>query len=478
MNLSSLAPELKLHIIEFLDLVPTLHFALTSKEHLALSQGRMKEHAMFTKYSTIQTTYDGTLIWDLTKEVLIDPRKGWYVRELNLIAGRPDVHETLSEEDKTLFRTAANKLLPVYPRELNFFAVEDSAPRELGDMLDHSITRGFEDAILVILIHHLPQLRVLRMADMFGGDCFLAFMRRVAACYQNPALATHMPLQHLKTVQVAHSDTEFCMSVDWAVYFICVPSLRTFAAFMMGSEGVAEFHADVDSEDNGGSEAHLRNIAGTPVSNVEELMFYQCQFDPQTFNTILPLIKNLKRFCYHAAGHIAAYADYEPRKVIRALANHAADFLEELQLAECEMGFEESEQDIAFVSARGFKKLKALHCEARWLLPKSNDDLGNDEPLSQGFHIAEEEPEESKDPRDNLPETLEYLYLDGVYDYDEWHQLTDIFDTTNLNTPKLTLENTGLMCGGDTNYGRAPRPEDKFGIRQLEEIRDRLQILG
>lgn len=338
MSLLSLPPELKLHIIELLDLVPTLHFALTSKEHLRLSQSRLREHAMFAKYSTIETAYDSTLMWDFTKEILMNPRKGWYVRELNLIAGRLDVHEALSEDDKALFRAAANRLLPLYPRELSFFAAEDSALRELGDMLDQSNTRGLEDAVLVILIHHLPQLRVFRMADAFGGKCFLAFMRRVAAGYQNPASASQMPLQNLKTVQVAHSDTEFCISVDWAVYFLCIPSLRTFAAIMMGSEGVGEFRADVDGEDDGGSEKHLRNTAGKPVSNVEELVFHQCQFDPQSFNTILPMVKNLKRFSYYAAGHMAAYADYEPRKVIRALSNHAAESLEELQLVEYETG--------------------------------------------------------------------------------------------------------------------------------------------
>lgn len=334
MELSSLPPELKLQIIEYLDLVPTLHFALTSRENLRLSKDRMKEHAMFAKYSTIQTTLDGTLIWDFTKEILTDPRKGWYVRELNLVVGRPDTHETLSEEDKTLFKAAATKLLPTYPRELGFFAAENSELEELGDILDDYITRGFEDVVLVILIHHLPQLRVFRMGDSFRGDCFKVFMRLVAAGYQVPTSASQMPLQHLETVAVTHDDTEFCMSVDWAVYFLCIPSLRNFAAFMMGSEGVGEFHADEDSEDDAGSEAYLRNTAGTPVSNVEELMFYNCQFDPQSFNTILPMIKNLKRFCYLAAGHIAAYTDYQPRKVIKALANHAADSLEELQLAE------------------------------------------------------------------------------------------------------------------------------------------------
>lgn len=83
-----------------------------------------------------------------------------------------------------------------------------------------------------------------------------------------------------------------------------------------------------------------------------------------------------------------------------------------------------------------------------------------------------------KDPRDNLPESLEYLFLDGVYDWDEWKDITDMFKTAHANTPKLTIDNTCLMCGGETNYGNAVRPEDRFGGQQLEEMRDRLQIIA
>jgi len=108
----------------------------------------------------------------------------------------------------------------------------------------------------------------------------------------------------------------------------------------------------------------------------------------------------------------------------------------------------------------------------------SNHDLGDDEALLQGFHAAEEEPEEIKDPRDNLPETLEYLYLDGVYDFDEWHQIIGIFDTTNANTPRLTFDNTCLMCGGETNHGRAIEPKVRFGNEQIAEMQDRLRIFG
>ena len=135
-------------------------------------------------------------------------------------------------------------------------------------------------------------------------------------------------------------------------------------------------------------------------------------------------------------------------------------------------------EDIPFVSARKFKTLKALHCEARWLLPLPNEDLGGGEALPEGFHTAEEPTEEFTDPRDNLPESLEYLWLDGVYEEEEWEQMKELFDTTNACTPRLTLDNTCIrryVSGGNgrqsyPKYGRAVEPWVKFDDPNLKGI--------
>lgn len=336
MSLPDLPPELKLNIVEYLDPEAAFHFALTCKRHSSLCNDLLQEHArLFAKYSIVKPTNNGTLVWDFTKEVLRDPRKGWYVRELNLITDRPDTHGSMPEKDENLYRAAAEEILPLYPYGPTFFAAEpDDNSRELDRDMDECIVNHFEDPILVILIHHLPRLRTFRMTDIIRGDCLLRFMRRVAAGYQNPALAPQMPLQYLKTAAIAHYDTESSCSVDWAIYFLCVPSLRTFAAFMMGSEHVEDDDGDMNSE------AYLYNTADVPVSNVEELVFHNCQFDPKTLDLILPMIKNLKRVEYQAGGHAVAYQDYEPRKVIKALATHVGHSLEDLYLAESITGFE------------------------------------------------------------------------------------------------------------------------------------------
>ncbi|KAF2999257.1 hypothetical protein E8E13_003064 [Curvularia kusanoi] len=338
MSLSSLPPEVKLHIIEHLDPIPALHFALACKQHLDL----VKKHLeLFARYHTIKPSSDGFCIWDLTKEILQDPRKGWYVRELNLVADRPECHENLPEEDKALFKAAAEKILPLYCHESSFF-VEKGPLDDLQQSLSRLDVWTEEAAVLVLLLHHVPELRIFRMTDTSTHDSLQAFMRRVAEGYQNPALAAKMPLQQLRTAAIAHYDTEFSCDIDWAVYFMCVPSLRTFAAFMMGSEDAGQFYTGEDDgiHDDPSGVSYLRNTATTPVSNVEELVFTQCQFDPQSFNTLLPMIKNLKSFSYDAGGSIVSYADYHGRKVIKALANHASHSLEELELTECETGFE------------------------------------------------------------------------------------------------------------------------------------------
>jgi hypothetical protein len=75
----------------------------------------------------------------------------------------------------------------------------------------------------------------------------------------------------------------------------------------------------------------------------------------------------------------------------------------------------------------------------------------------------------SKDPRDNLPDSLEYLYLD-VYTEDEWRGMIKMFETTNTNTPKLTLENTCIDRYKSAKYGRAVEPRIRFANPLLDDI--------
>ena len=134
------------------------------------------------------------------------------------------------------------------------------------------------------------------------------------------------------------------------------------------------------------------------------------------------------------------------------------------------MTSQEGENDIPLASLRGFKTLKALHCETRWLIRSQDTNLGDDEALSQGFHSVEDLGEAIADPRNNLPESLEELYLEGIYEDEEWEQLVELFKISNTSTPKLTFEKTCLMRsstawnsrGTQEKFGGAAEPANRF----------------
>ena len=75
-----------------------------------------------------------------------------------------------------------------------------------------------------------------------------------------------------------------------------------------------------------------------------------------------------------------------------------------------------------------------------------------------------------KDPRDNLPESLEYLYLD-IYNKRELEEIVKIFETSNANTPKLTLESSCIeRFSKSIKYGRAVEPQLQFANPLFDDI--------
>lgn len=513
MAFSSLPAELKLQILSHAEPLPTLQLALTCRDLFKLARERL---ALFKSYARI-TPGDGEeedadheneeesevpvgyqqhekrknpSLWQTTLEILADPWKGACVRELNIVAACPERIENLSEEHKTIFKTAATEIISRYAgtEDSGFWVTEEQNTETLEQVFEQPWALLEADMMVIILLHYCAEIHTFRMTS-HGCGVLAMFLRRLAACYQDPETAPSLPLQRLKTVAIAHYDTESSLSIDWAVYFMCVPSVRTFAGFMMGSEDVNGFDAGDDDEDewetNASSEAYLRNTVGA-VSNVEELVLTQSQMDPRSFDTLLPMIRGLKKFSYDSGGHCVAYTDVHPRKVIRALARHAAHSLEELQLVHWEanidvclpvflrhriytdLKLQDRDNDIAIAPARALTKLKALSCEARWLLPPGEDEQFVDEALSEGFYSKPESKDALQDPRDNLPASLEYLCMDteGV----EWDALCKMFKDGNEHTPLLTLDNTRLVNDKELDFGKGLKSEVKFDAPHLEDI--------
>jgi hypothetical protein len=90
------------------------------------------------------------------------------------------------------------------------------------------------------------------------------------------------------------------------------------------------------------------------------------------------------------------------------------------------------------------KNLKAVHCDPRWLESATGDVIFDGEALSQGFYPTQDPADQITDPRNNLPASLEFLFLDGCFSTDEWKELRQLFAEGNKHTPKLTLDNTRI----------------------------------
>ncbi|KAI8934409.1 hypothetical protein NX059_009144 [Plenodomus lindquistii] len=287
---------------------------------------------------------------------------------------------------------------------------------------------GSYDAITILLLHQLPNINTLTFVIDIGAEDYVSLnqiMRLIAAGYQDPTIAPKLPLHKLKTAATICANTRGCNYVDWACNFSYIPSLRAFTTWAMGSEDVS-----FNGED------HLR-IVSAPVSNVEELLFSRCQFDTASLDTLLPHIKNLRKFTYAAGVATVAYSYFELRKLIKALAKYAGHSLEQLVLEEEYAGYRDDEDHDPWVSLQGFQVLRSFNCELRCLVGSQGADSVIDDALSHGFHSRDCAQTLVTDPRDCLPPSLENFYLHGVFEHEEWEQLRQIFETSNPATPKL-----------------------------------------
>ena len=324
MNLLALPPNLKLAIVNALDPGSILDFALTCRDHLVLCQDVLQEATkLASEWTVISIACNGSALHRLLKTVLQAPRKGWHVKELT-IAGylEEDWSNDSSKRNNDLVTAAALNLVTLYGHEPKFFLTgQPDTSMGFEEALINYTAGGSEDAMIALLLHRLPRLKTFRIhTRAHEYSCLTQVLRAMAEGYQGTTARLQLPLQNLKTVAMSYDDTEGCFDIDWACYLLCIPSLRTFAAWAMGSETGGR-----------GNEDYLRPIS-TPVSNVEELFFDRCQFDPASLHILLPYVKNLKRFTYAAGGATVAYSFYEPRKVVRALCEHAGHSLEELML--------------------------------------------------------------------------------------------------------------------------------------------------
>lgn len=325
MLLPLLPPEIKLSIADHLDPFSTINFSLTSKDHWETCRSGIERHArLFTEAPVV----DAIDVWKLLRDILQDDSKAQYITELSLPANWEMQQPSTPVEDVDLLQDAARALLDIYP-QLNVLV--DRSPQinypdeaTLMERIVEGVAAGSPPSIVVVLIHHLPNLRIFKMTgpgESEEKECEVldAFLFKVAADLGNTAKASQLPFRRLRTVALSDWDTEYCVSVNHVLPFLHIPSLRTFAGHALsGYFWTSNQNKDI---------VHLH-----PRSNIEEFFFVNCQISASAVEYMLSCTQELKRFTYSAGGHNISGSSYDAKKVLNSLSNHAWHSLEHLLL--------------------------------------------------------------------------------------------------------------------------------------------------
>lgn len=303
-----LPSELKLNIADYLDPRSSINFGASCKEHWRLCQPLYKRHKKAFAEAPIVTAHNAL---DLLRTTIQEPSQGWYIREISF-RDRWDDPFTTPVDDAERLKRAAILLRDLYPHS-------STDPQEecIVTQIEHGLDTGHPASAVAVLLHHLPNLRTLRLT-LERGNVFESLLERIGIEYIDAADQSNFPLQHLRTVSLAHYDSEGCIGPDRALPFIRLPSLRTFAASLMGRDFCPEPEVPLHPH---------------PQTNIEELFFTGCQFDSAALEYLISCTPNLKRFTYDAGGCCTAEDAYDAKLVLKALAEHARDSLEYLVLS-------------------------------------------------------------------------------------------------------------------------------------------------
>lgn len=321
MSLLVLPIDLQRSIAEYLLPNHCFSLACASREIYHFLRDLLAKHArLFEQYSVIDTAGAGPLLWDVLADVLDDPRKGWYIRELNLPGYREvERQQPIALKALESIEVAAAALASFYRRQRGGRSGKDSHPvLESKSVFIDIIRNGKDLPVIVLLLYNLPYLATLRMTVGPQDWGILAdFLDCCTLIPTDPAIAQLLPLKRLKSAAIAHWDTENSCSFDWVSLLIRFPSVRTIAAQLMG----------------GGTYRLENPVSCQPLGrDLEEFCFIGCQLDLDELRCVLDDIKALRTFTYTSGGAIVDEHLFKPRKIIAALIEHAYHSLERLVL--------------------------------------------------------------------------------------------------------------------------------------------------
>lgn len=205
-NIMLLPPELKLNVVEHLDPFSSFSFSITSKEHWKLC--RLVSHKHRRLFAEAPVVGAATDFGNLLRDVIQDPSRGWYITELSLTASWNRRPPSTPMHSVDLLQDAARASMHLYSH------LGTSEEIAFVDRIEAGVAAGLADSIVAVLIHHLPNLKTLKITATRGNNVLEDLLFRIAAEYAKSAIASRLPFQRLRTVSISHYDTESCASVS------------------------------------------------------------------------------------------------------------------------------------------------------------------------------------------------------------------------------------------------------------------------
>lgn len=311
-----LPPDVKSQIASYLDPLSSFNFGLTCKTHWKLLYPVIQRHAhLFAETPVVfaeVSVVGAHEAWRLLRDILRDPSKGWYITDLSVPPCWDNIQPSTPVEDADLLQTAARALLDLYPAPIT------STDVSLVEEIETGVATGSFLSVLAVLIHHLPNLRALRVVPVLDDFMLEDLLARIASEYGSSTNAARLPFKRLRTVVLSHWDDEGSIRPDWVLPFLYFPSLRKLVSMSMGGDFVSRT-------------GNLENpYHPQPRSKIEKLHFWGCQLDAAALEYILSCTPDLKHFRYDAGGCVVNGSLYNAKAVLEALSDHTRHSLETL----------------------------------------------------------------------------------------------------------------------------------------------------
>jgi hypothetical protein len=270
--------------------------------------------------------------------------------------------------------------------------------------------KGNWDAILSLLLTLLPNLTEIEMQRYSNYDYLYITKALLAARHNHSRRNTwDFPLKHLSSVSLAYSNTEGGLSIELAIPYLEIPTLRKAEVYMMSMSSSTEV------------------LEQYSEGNLTDLRLDQCVISGNALIRFLRLFPKLTSFHYDQGGWMIGESAFLPQKIGQAIA-HLQPCLEKLYLRDIfgEDGQDEGNEDEyedengepgSLGSLAGFERLHTVILQYSTLFGTSDDDDVQDGIDSDGRD--KESVDENRDPSparlvDLLPKSLRQLVLTEV----------------------------------------------------------------